>query len=179
MTADHMTSSVQVAYLSAGQKRAASDAIGSNKEISAPATFFKKPGSDHCPNSSIVECKDKIPELLTGCVAVYSCDSTVTGCCDRIQVPDEFFNFKLVDIGIPSGEAAARIIPTRHNVVIKKRNHDARSRAASFQCRYLVIQGCPHAADFLPLTSMGEALPSKMLRSCRCMASRLSKTVRC
>src|SRR6266851_3627310 len=156
VAADHMAAGVQFSNLILGQKCRLPDVVSRYEEVPAPPVVFEKRRNQHGACTAIIKSEQQRvgsdrPE--SGVDDRNFASSGSPGNCFEVAL--KFGTCKLIDIGVPAGEAAA-MKPAGHNhVVVEQRNRFHRCFAAVFQCRYWASQGCPYAADLLPLTSTG------------------------
>src|SRR5581483_12098678 len=160
MAANDVISCVQLTNIRAAQKFRFADVVRGNEEVPPPTALFEQVSGHKRARPAVVKSEQYSVGLRQ---RVWIVNQPYSGranrCLDCVKVSSELFDRKLVYVGVVPAKAAAGEMPRRDNVMVEKGDHDTRSLAARFHCRYFVIQGCPQAADFLPLTSIGAAVP--------------------
>jgi hypothetical protein len=141
MTANHVTSPVEVADLVSRQKPGLADVIRRDKKVATPAMELQEVCDRNRARATIVKGEQQGFYVNLGRGAVeHSNVEAPWSFLNRLQVPFKFLALQFVYVGVLSREATAAKLSGRDDIMIEQ-SDDHRPLASRFQWRYLVNHG--------------------------------------
>src|SRR6202051_531876 len=149
----------------------------------APSVFLEKTcDAGYGTFPAVVEGQKKKKRFIA-CIYDFVCSARrgVAHLCDGRKMGFEFETTQFVFRRARTRETARIPVGALDYIMIEQTggSHYSAFFARDFHFKYLVNQGCPHAADGRPEIFSGTAVPPKISRNLLRRASRFSSTTRC